>query len=60
MDPSQAIEVIYEHYEHHNGSVYCVDWNGPSRLVASGSNDKTIKILVTPNFEEISDVQTLQ
>jgi len=47
-----GIEVIYEQMDHHNGSIYCVDWSRTSRLVATGSNDKMIKILVTPNFEE--------
>jgi WD40 repeat protein len=43
--------------EHHNGSIYCVDWSRTSRLVATGSNDKMIKILVTPNFEESDESQ---
>lgn len=47
-----GIKVIYEQFEHHNGSIYCIDWSRTSRLVATGSNDKMIKILVTPNFEE--------
>lgn len=47
-----GIEVIYEQFDHHNGSIYCVDWSRTSRLVATGSNDKMIKILVTPNFED--------
>ena len=43
--------------EHHNGSIYCVDWSRTSRLVATGSNDKMIKILVTPNFEDVEKDQ---
>jgi WD40 repeat protein len=50
-----GIEVVYEQFDHHNGSIYCVDWSRTSRLVATGSNDKMIKILVTPNFEDESD-----
>jgi len=49
--------VIYEENEHHNGSIYCVDWSRTSRLVATGSNDKMIKILVTPSFEDIDGME---
>ena len=48
------IKVIFEQQEHHNGSIYCVDWSKTSRLVATGSNDKMIKILIAPNFEEMA------
>ena len=44
--------MVFEELDHHNGSIYCVDWSRTSRLVATGSNDKMIKIIVTPNFEE--------
>ena len=57
-DQSEGIQVIYEQPEHHIGSIYCVDWSNTSRLVATGSNDKMIKILVTPNFEEADKGQT--
>jgi hypothetical protein len=30
-----------------------VDWSKTSRLVATGSNDKMIKILIAPDFDEI-------
>ena len=50
----QGIKVIFEQQEHHNGSIYCVDWSKTSRLVATGSNDKMIKILIAPNFEEMA------
>lgn len=49
------IDVIFEQQDHHNGSIYCVDWSRTSRLVATGSNDKMIKILVTPLFEQIEN-----
>ena len=54
---NNEVQVIFEQPDHHNGSIYCVDWSRTSRLVATGSNDKMIKILVTPNFEEIEDGQ---
>ena len=50
-----GIDVIFEQQDHHNGSIYCVDWSRTSRLVATGSNDKMIKILVTPLFEQIEN-----
>ena len=52
---NNEVQVIFEQPDHHNGSIYCVDWSRTSRLVATGSNDKMIKILVTPLFEEIED-----
>ena len=57
QNESEGIQVIYEQMEHHNGSIYCVDWSRTSRLVATGSNDKMIKILVTPNFEDMEHEQ---
>ena len=47
----QKLQVLFENDNHHNGSVYCVDWSRSQRLIASGSNDREIKILVTPNLE---------
>ena len=55
--------MIFEEMDHHNGSIYCLcgldwtelDWSKTSRLVATGSNDKMIKIMVTPNFDELDD-----
>ena len=34
------------------GSIYCVDWSRTERLIASGSNDRLIKLLVVPNLHE--------
>jgi len=50
----KGIQVIFEEPDHHNGSIYCVDWSKTSRLVATGSNDKMIKIMVTPNFDDLN------
>ena len=47
----QKLQVLFENDNHHNGSVYCLDWSRSQRLIASGSNDREIKILVTPNLE---------
>lgn len=44
--------MLFENENHHGGSVYCLDWSRSSRLLASGSNDRSIKILVCPDLEE--------
>lgn len=31
--------------KHHRGSIYCLNWNATGDLLATGSNDKTIKLL---------------
>lgn len=51
-DGTQKLQVVFENENHHNGSLYCVDWSRFSRLIASGSNDRTIKILVCPDLED--------
>lgn len=33
------------------GSIYCVDWSRTERLIATGSNDRLIKLLVCPDLE---------
>lgn len=30
---------------YHRGSIYCLDWNTTGSILASGSNDQTIKLL---------------
>lgn len=47
----QKLHVLFENENHHGGSVYCLDWSRSSRLIASGSNDRSIKILVCPDLE---------
>jgi len=42
---------LFEHENHHNGSLYCIDWSRSQRLIATGSNDRSIKILVCPDLE---------
>ena len=41
----QAIEVLHERAKHHDGSVYCASWSSDSRLIATGSNDKMVKVI---------------
>lgn len=42
----EEVPVIFDQLNHHEGSIYCIDWTECERLIASGSNDKKIKILV--------------
>jgi len=42
----EEISVIFDQLNHHEGSIYCIDWTECERLIATGSNDKKIKILV--------------
>ena len=50
--PNQPIRVVLEQLNHHIGSIYCVDWSRTERLIASGSNDRHIKLLVVPNLQQ--------
>ena len=44
--------LIFEQKNHHMGSIYCLDWSVSGRLLASGSNDKNIKLMVVPELSE--------
>jgi WD40 repeat protein len=46
----QYIDIVFEMHNVHIGSVYCVDWSYSGNFIASGSNDKTIKLLKCPDF----------
>jgi len=35
---------LFKHNNHHRGSIYCVAWNDSGDMIATGSNDKTIKL----------------
>jgi len=37
-------EVLLQRSDHHRGSVYCLSWDSSSALIATGSNDKCIKV----------------
>eukprot|EP00520_Triparma_pacifica_P009212 CAMPEP_0118634774 /NCGR_PEP_ID=MMETSP0785-20121206/1727_1 /TAXON_ID=91992 /ORGANISM="Bolidomonas pacifica, Strain CCMP 1866" /LENGTH=703 /DNA_ID=CAMNT_0006525773 /DNA_START=26 /DNA_END=2133 /DNA_ORIENTATION=- len=39
------IDIIHERSNHHLGSVYCSSWNCEGKLIATGSNDKTVKVV---------------
>ena len=41
---------LFEQKNHHLGSIYCLDWSVSGRLLASGSNDKIVKLMVVPEL----------
>jgi WD40 repeat protein len=54
----QYIDVVFEFRKAHLGSVYCIDWARSEKQIASGSNDRTIKIFYCPNFLQIQESQS--
>jgi len=48
----ESVSLIFEQKNHHLGSIYCLDWSISGRLIASGSNDKLVKLMVIPDLEE--------
>ncbi|XP_042904545.1 WD repeat-containing protein 47 [Parasteatoda tepidariorum] len=37
--------VLYKKVKHHKGSIYCLAWSPNGELLATGSNDKTVKLM---------------
>lgn len=37
--------ILFKRLKHHKGSIYCLAWNATGDLIATGSNDKTIKLM---------------
>jgi WD40 repeat protein len=59
----EDIKLVFEQKNHHMGSIYCLDWSVSGRLIASGSNDKIVKLMVIPDLEEsymLKDQDTLE
>jgi WD40 repeat protein len=57
------VKLVFEQKNHHMGSIYCLDWSVSGRLIASGSNDKVVKLMVIPDLEEsfmLRDQETLE
>ena len=52
--PGSGVQQIFEQKNHHEAPVYCSDWSQSGRLLATGSFDKSVKLLVCPEFEEPS------
>jgi len=48
------IQVLSQRLEHHFGSVYCVAWDPSGRLVATGSNDKLVRLLPVHNAQALA------
>ena len=49
----ESISLFFEHKNYHFGSIFSIDWSPTGRLIATGSNDKTIKLM------NISDLYTI-
>ena len=49
----ESISLFYEQKNYHFGSIFSIDWSPSGRLIATGSNDKTIKLM------NISDLYTI-
>ena len=47
----ETIGMIFEQKNYHNGSIYSIDWSSSGKLIATGSNDKTIKLINIPQLE---------
>ena len=45
-----SLPLLFEKQNHHNGSIYCLDWSKNEKIIATGSNDKMIKIFVVPDL----------
>ncbi|XP_069121116.1 WD repeat-containing protein 47-like isoform X2 [Argopecten irradians] len=52
---TERTEVVYKKNKHHKGSIYCIAWSPMGDLIATGSNDKTIK-MIRYNTQEHTDV----
>lgn len=37
--------VLFKRTKHHKGSIYCLGWSPAGDLIATGSNDKTVKLM---------------
>ncbi|XP_029640538.1 WD repeat-containing protein 47 isoform X6 [Octopus sinensis] len=47
---TQPANVAFKRTKHHKGSIYCVAWNYQGNVIATGSNDKSVK-LTAFNFD---------
>jgi len=42
---TQPSTVLFKRTKHHKGSIYCLAWSPAGDLIATGSNDKTVKLM---------------
>ncbi len=42
---SEEMRVLHKRPKHHKGSIYCMAWSPAGDMLATGSNDKTVKLL---------------
>ncbi|XP_008180049.1 WD repeat-containing protein 47 isoform X3 [Acyrthosiphon pisum] len=42
---AQQPTVLFKRTRHHKGSIYCMSWTPDGSLIATGSNDKTVKLM---------------
>ncbi|OMJ91689.1 hypothetical protein SteCoe_5717 [Stentor coeruleus] len=54
----QYIDVVFELRKAHLGSVYCIDWARSEKQIASGSNDRSIKVFYCPDFLQMQESQS--
>ena len=55
-DSDEEISALQEYSRYHRGSIYCLVWNEDT-LLASGSNDRTIKLLgCRPNSHDSASI----
>ncbi|XP_067628516.1 WD repeat-containing protein 47 isoform X2 [Eurosta solidaginis] len=47
----QQPTVLFKRTKHHKGSIYCTSWSADGALIATGSNDKTVKLMHFNNDE---------
>lgn len=44
-DQEARVTLLHKRPKQHKGSIYCIAWNATGDLLATGSNDKTIKLM---------------
>jgi WD40 repeat protein len=49
--------ILYKRAKYHLGSIYCMGWSPSGRIIATGSNDKLIKLLRL-NMDNLEDETT--
>ena len=46
----ESISLLFEQKNYHFGSIFSIDWSPSGHLIATGSNDKTIKLMTIPEL----------